>query len=616
MDRIQQMLTMARRHLEDGRLPQAERLLQQVLQQQPHPEAVHLLGVVALQQNNVDGALELLEQAISLSPGDPAVLQSLGTAHLLKEELDQAAVCFRRALTLDPQSAEALCSLGQVTAARGDLDAALELAQQAVGVDPRCTRAHALLGTLHTAQQELRAAVACFGRALELDPDDWQVISNLGLLYQQLGDLELAEEHLQQAMMLDPGNPVVSLNLASVLLELGQFEQAEKLSREATVLMPKQPPPHNNLGLALLGLGRVAEALLALLKALSLNPDDAQARVNLGSALRLEGKIEKALECYDRALASEPEFARAQHDRATALLLLGRYEEGWPGLGARRRIGGIDPPPHPLPSWGGGDAAGETVLVWSDGGLAEALLLLRLVPRLKEQGAGVALECPPAVERLLAGADLADELVPPGMLPNGALQVSLDELPLRLGIGPDDGPPPLSLPVSQKLAAAWSERLAHDEPAALTIGFLWRGENQSGDPHQAVPLEAMAPLWGLEGTRWLSLQYQTTEEEAALLGGHEHVADLATEISDFSDALACLTSLDLLITPESAVAHLAGAAGIPVWVLLPNDPAWWWGMGETSPWYPDARLFRRESYGQWTGVVQRVRASLLSTLNS
>lgn len=610
MERTQQMLTMARRHLEEGRLPQAERLLRQLLKQQQHPVAIRLLGLVALRLNNVDQALELLGHACTLSPDDPEAVHSLGTAHLLKEQPREAAVCFRRALALDPRSVDALCGLTHVTAAGGDLDAALELAQQALEVDDGSAPAHALMGTLRVARQEPRAAVESFQRAQALDPDDWQVLSNLALLYQQLGELALAEEHLQQAMLLDPGNPVISINLASVLLELGQFQQAEELSREATVLLPKQPQPQNTLGLALLGLGRVAEATLAFIRSLSMAPDDAQARVNLGNTLRLEGKIEKALDCYDRALAAEPGSCRATHLRATALLLLGRLEEGWPGLSARREAG-----EHSLPAWDGGDATERPVLVWADGGLAEALVLLRLMPLLREQATAL-LECPPAVERLLAGAGLADELLSPGQSPAGAAQVALAQLPSRLGVGSGDIPPPLRLPVPGELGDSWSEHLARDEPAALTVGFLWRGEQASGDPHQMLPLQALAPLWELEGNRWISLQYQTSSEEVTMLASHERVEDLAPELSDFADALACLSCMDLVITPESAVAHLAAAAGVPQWVLLDNDPAWWWGLEERSPWYPDARLFRRERYGPWGEVVERVRQALEARLSA
>jgi Flp pilus assembly protein TadD len=615
MNQIDEMLAMGARHQREGRLPQAERLFRQVLQEQPqHPEALRLLGVLLVQRGAQDQGQALLEAAATLSPDDPAAVLGLGLAHCQRGALDEAEVCFRRALDLDPHSAEAHNNLADILVARGETAAARELLERALELDPDYHQAHFNLGNLLAVEGQARAAMDHYLRAEQLAPEDWQTKCNMALLLRQMGVLEAAERTLRRARLLEPTSPVLALNLASVLLDTGKFEEAEKLCREACVLLPRLSTAHNNLGLALLGLGRQAEAVMALLKALALDPEDARARANLGTALLLEGKAEKALECFDRALAAQPQMARAELDRARALLLLGRHEEGWPGLGARRRLAGVDPTEEPpLPRWEGEDPAQRTLLVWGDGGLSEALLLVRLLPGLRRLGARVVLECPPVVQRLFRSSDLADAYTPPGQVPETAdLQVSLDALPQRLGLGREAIPAPPYLSAPDELSARWGQRLAGEQ--GLTIGFLWR-EEASGDPHQAIPLVDLARLWELQGTRWLSLQYQVSGEEAALLSADPRVRDLARDLEDLADALACLRSLQLLITPDTALAHLAGAAGIPAWVLLPTAPGWCWGLrGDASPWYPHPRLFRRPRYGPWDAVLESVRAALQERL--
>jgi len=605
---MREMLEMGARHQIEGRLPQAEHLFRQALEEQPdNPDALRLLGVLLVQKGEVDQGMELLQAAVSLKPDSVEALSGLGLAHAQKGELDQAEVCLRRALALTPQSAEAHNNLAQALVARGELDAARELLEQALELKPDYAQGLFSLGNVLVASGEPQAALDAYLRAEELAPDDWELKCNLGLLFREGGALEQAETCLRRARLLEPTSPLVALNLASVLLDTGQFQEAEKLSQEACTLLPKFAQAHNHLGLALMGQGRVAEAEMSLIKALTLNPDDHQARANLGFALRLEGKPDKALECFERVLAAQPGMARMEYERATTLLLMDRLEEGWPGLAVRRR--GSEPEPGDAPRWQGEDLAGKAVWVWSDGSLAEALLFVRLLPRLKELGARVILECPPLLERLFRASGLGDELVPPGEAPRDAdLQVPLDELPVRLDLGAGRVPTSPYFAAPEDLRARWEERLGQEE--GLRVGFLWRGEAPAAATLQGIPLGDLAKPWDLPGTRWYSLQFQTTPDEEALLADHPRVQDLAPELEDLSDALACLQGLDLLITPESALAHLAGGAGLAAHVLVSAAPGWWWGLQESSAWYPGLRLHRQGAPGSWETAIQAVRSAL------
>lgn len=630
MNLLAETLAAAARHQQAGRLDQAERLYREALAREPdNVEVAHLLGVLQLQRDRVEQALEILEQVAGARPDDADVLASLGLAYRRAERLDEAKACFSRVISKRPDDAAAHTNLGDVLLAKGELDRALQATEQAVSLGPELHQAHFNLGNLRLAAGEVMAALEAFSRAEELAPDDWQTKSNMGLIFKAIGSLEPAETYLRRALLLDPGNPVVSLNLASVLLERGQHAEAEALCREVTALLPRHPMPQNNLALALLGQGRQAEAVLALLKALSLDPKDPRLQINLARALRLEGKLDKAVEAYERALGLAPdgELPLAAYEGATARLLLGRYQpEVWAGLQARRRLPGHGQAPYELPSWQGEPLEQRTLLVYGEGGLAEALLLLRFLPELRRRGARVVLETPPAVRALAEhNAALYDALCAPGEAPEGVeLKVSLDELPGLLGLGPgvlgggeageQSGalPPPPYLAPDPALAAAWQQKLDL-LPGGLNVGVLWQAEPEQpalDEPYASLPLLALEPLFALPNTRWYSFQYHATDAEREALA-RAGVRDLANELADVADALACLTALDLLITPQSTIAHLVGAAGLPARVLLDNAPHWCWGLkGSKTPWYPTLQLHRRPRYGPWDELLTSLSAEL------
>jgi hypothetical protein len=351
---------------------------------------------------------------------------------------------------------------------------------------------------------------------------------------------------------------------------------------------------------------------VAFLQSLSLKRDDPRVHANLGTAQRLEGKLDKAIECYGRALSLAPGFARARHQRATANLLLGRSKQGWQELGAGRR----DPwPGQAPPPWDGADPGGRSLLLYGDGDLGETLLLLRFLHPLRQRGARVTLVCEPATRRLLQGAGVADRLLEAGQpLPPGIdARAPLRALPLLLDLpDPRDAPGPPYLAPDPELALAPAQ-LPAPSAGQLRVGFLWKGEPPG--PHSEIPLSDWAPLWRLPDTRWFSFQYALQEPEARALAGAPEVTDLGRRLTDVAEALACLSRLDLLLTPGNAVAQLAAAAGLECWVLLPGTPAWCWGArGASSPWYPGARLFRQPAPGSWEPLLEQVRQALDSLL--
>ena len=612
-------LAMAAKHQSAGRLPQAVRIYQEILDEDPaQPDALHLLGIIALQQGRGDDALELVGRAGTLRPDDPGILNSLGLTYRQAGKLAEAGVCYRRALTLDPAAASTHANMGELLLQEGKPKVAEQAFEAALELEPHSSKAlFNLAGLLHR-RGELTRALELYRLAEAGSPDDWQIKSNMALLLKASGELEQAEDALRRALLLDPANPLLSLNLASVLLARGDDAHAEKLCREVVTLTPDNAAAHNNLGLALLRQGRQAEAVLALLKSLSLNKSNPQAQVNMGDAMRLDSKYDQALACYERALALEPRQPEAVYKRATVLLQLGRYEEGFAGYAARRALPGAASrqPRIPAPRWDGADLADETVLLHGDGPLSETILLLRYLPLVREAGGRVILACPPELARLAVASGLADELLLPGEpAPAYHKHAALDDLPRLLGGDPADLSALPYLRCPPELQTRWARFLASDGP--LTVGMLWKGDGAPRDLTATIPLEAWRETWDLPDTRWASLQYGIREDELRQIAKEPRVADLAGEVKDLADALGALSALDLLITADTAVAHLAGAAGVDALVLLSGGPAWCWGAaGEHTPWYPTLRLLRRDTSGEWGAVMDSAREELVRRLKT
>jgi Flp pilus assembly protein TadD len=596
MNEIREIIEAAAKHLAGERLPQAEQLCTRVLKERPHdPDALRILGLIALKQDRLPEALELVGQASAVRPDDAEIQATLGLIYIKSGQPAQAETCFRRVLTKDPERAEILADLAAALQEQGKQPEAEEALRQAVRMDPELVQAWFNLG-IQLSPSDPVEAVACFRRAQELNPEDWEIKSNLAMLLGTVfGEHEEAEDLMRRAALLDPGNPSICINLAALRLNQGDFAGAEGVAAEAATLLPRHPQPRINLGLAQLGLGRHAQAILTFLEAISLGPDDAQAHLCLGRALHLEGKLKEAVQRYLKAEALEPGAAIQQ--LAEIRLLAGQVDQdAWAGL-----VGFVG---SDLPRLEG------SLFLRGSGGLGQALLLLRFVPALRERGVEeVALECPPPVQRLLHESGLLDWIMVPGASPKeGATELDLGALPLLLQVaGPEDAAA-CFLSADADRGQAWRARLGDD--GRKRVGFLWRGEQLDGDPHQWPTLEAMRPLFGQGDMDWYSLQYGVSDEELELLE-ELGVTDLADEIQDVAQGLAVMSALDLMITPDTAMAHLAGAAGIPAWVLLRTVPDWCWGLhGDRTPWYPDLRLFRRKAYGPWDSLIEQVGGAL------
>jgi tetratricopeptide (TPR) repeat protein len=647
---IAEAIALALQYQQRGDFTQAENLYRQVLQADGRNfDALHLLGVLASQQGNNDLAIELLKQAEHLLPDNPVLHYNLGVVRKAQGLLAQAAEHYRRAIQLKPDYVEAHGNLGEILRELGMLDTAQASLQEALRLKPDYADAYTNLGTLFRQRGLVSQALSCFQRALHLnsqsarthnnlavllaecgrteealafyrnahflEPTFVEALNNQGSLLRKCGRVEEALQSFREALRLNPNYAEAHCNLGNLLQAQGRHEEALACYREAIRLQPGFATAHNNLGAALQDEGRLDEALASFDDALRLEPANAESLNNRGRVLLDLSTVEAALASFDRALALQPEFPEAHVNRGMALLLAGRLPEGWPEYEWRVRCKDYPPSALRLPFWDGGQLAGKTILLYAEQGLGDALQFIRYATLVKARGARVYVASPRPLATLLAtcpGVDrvlVEDEAVPPEV----QLQALLPSLPGIFGTTLE------TIPVDIPYLSADPARVARvrEEVAffeGFKIGIVWQGSLANRrERGRSLPLAEFAPLARLKGVHLFSLQVGPGREQLTAVAGQFPIIDLGgrPDLASLDDTAAVAKNLDLVISIDTAMAHLAGALGVPVWVPLLVAPNWRWLLQrEDSPWYPTVRLFRQRQRGNWEEVFARMCAEL------
>ena len=537
----------------------------------------------------------------------PALWEQALAAQRAGENL-LAVQLFRRVLELDPNHVEANINLGVILAEQGEVIQAVDLFRQAVRARPEAARAHLNLGVALCQLNKLDEAENLLREALRLQPIYADACYNLGNV---LGLRERREEAIasyRQAIQLRPDHAGALNNLGLALSEAGRPGEAVILLQQAIRLQPQAVSGHNNLGLALAALGRFAEAEAAYQEALRLDPRHADAHSNRGNAFKEQGRFEEALACYQLALLLNPDSASIQYNRALALLQAGDYEQGWPAYEWRWRRKNTKTRLFPRPRWDGSPLEGKTILLWCEQRLGDVLMFIRYASQVKDRGGRVLVECPGFMTPLLSKCAGIDQLVAEGAtLPPFDVQCPLLSLPGLLGTTVATIPAAVPyLHAEPERVQAWQRRLA--AKPSFKVGVVWQGNPHfQWDRFRSIPLRAFAPLAQVEGVQLICLQKGLGKEQVRTLGGRFEVQEVAEELDAgggaFLDTAAIMANLDLVVTADTATAHLAGALGVAVWVALAAvaDWRWLWDREET-PWYPTMLLFRQTRLGDWAGV--------------
>lgn len=455
--------------------------------------------------------------------------------------------------------------------------------------------------------------------ALMLAPDMVEALHNLGVARRGQGRLEDAALCWRRALELRPGLAEARNNLGSALLELGRPTEAIEQHRRVLVDNPRSLAALVNLGNALRQTGEPEQAEANYQHALAIQPGDPTVLANLALVQQDRGQLAEAEATLRRAIAASPDHAEAQRSLGMLLLLQGRFAEGWNAYAWRWRTQRQQRRAFGCPTWEGQDVRGKTVLLHAEQGLGDTIMACRLASVVAARGATVVLEVQPSLVKLLQGLNGVAQILPRGAaLPAGDYEASLLDLPGILGV--EAGSVPADVPYLAADPARierWRERLAG--LPGCKVGIAWQGNPASNaDLGRSARLAAMAPLSALEGVRLVSLQKGAGTEQLWNFGPVEELGPGFDAGPDaFLDTAAVMQSLDLVVSVDSAPAHLAGALGRPVWIALKSVPDWRWMLGrDDTPWYPTARLFRQDKAGDWDGVFRRMAAALREKLGS
>lgn len=554
----------------------------------------------------------------AFTPEARAALRASVVAHIQSGQAAAALGQLQGALTRLAPDPDLLHLAGLAARATGDLMAATGWIGRAVALAPRNPDYQNSFGVVLRAQGFTEEAIAAYRRALAEAPDHPDTLGNLANALEQAGRPNEAAEALIHLRRL-PGEPPsghagLALRLGKAFHAAERFEDARRAFHEAVLYDPGSADAHNNLALSFRRLGQPEKAERHYLHALRLTPSDATLWSNAAIALRTLGRVEESVAACERALLHDPQHPGGHFNRSIGLLLLGRLAEGWAEYEWRWRAGVMIPRGFPQPLWIGESFVGRTLLVHAEQGFGDTLQFLRLLDAVKARGGRVVLEAQEPLLGLLAGITGVDQLVAAGTpLPHFDLQCPLLSVPGMLGISAARIPatvPYLRIPPTR--LAAWTERFHHLEPTGrsrLRVGLVWSGNpKHTNDAQRSMPVAQLAPLTDVPGVRFYSLQVGGRLDHPDRPSG---LVDLAPALNDFTETAAALAHLDLLITVDTSVAHLAGALGRPVWLLLALDCDWRWMLKRgDSPWYPTARLFRQPTPGDWTPVIAEIAAAL------
>jgi Tfp pilus assembly protein PilF len=521
----------------------------------------------------------------SSSPDKAAELKEhfdLGVGFQRKGDFRQAKTHYERVLFLRPDLATVHCNLGVVLQNLGDL----------------------------------AGAAARQIEALRLRPDLAEAHNNLGLVLRQQGKIEEARNHYRKAVEIKPDFAEAYSNLAVLLREERRLEESAALFLKVLALRPDAAEAHDNLGNTRRDQGLLEESALCHERALALRPDFVKALNNLGLTRRKQGEFVQARRCFDRALALDPDSVDVRWNKSLLDLLEGDFTQGWAGYEIRHQREENRPRSFPQPVWRGEPLDGNPILLHAEQGMGDSLQFLRFVPLVADRGGAVILDVPSPLRRLAETLPGRQRVVATGdPLPDFAWHCPLMSLPFAFQTNAQTIPAAVPYLRVPREAAIKAEQYPWPSEG-LRVGIAWSGNPASReDQSRSIPLGHFDLLFDIERARFFSLQLGGAASQAGADG--PRLVDLRDQIEDFADTAALMANLDLIITVDTSVAHLAGATGKTTWTLLPYAPDWRWGAkGTDTPWYPTMRLFRQPHPGDWVSPLAEVKSALLDLIGS
>jgi tetratricopeptide (TPR) repeat protein len=609
-------LNLALAYLAAQELDEAKKYCSQALDLDPSSERAWCsLGEIEIARGDRSAAVVAYEQGMNLHSAKGRAATALGNHFCELQQYQAGIATFVRGIEQAPKSAALHLALGVAKFAIDKVQEAKAAYRKAITLKPNFPEAYLNLGNALYREGNFQSAAVSYRFALNLRPNYVKAYCNLGNALSGMGRYKEAIVSYEHALAIEADSSAARHNLGNALLSLREYARAEECFRGLLQPGPSVAEHHNSLGNALLQQRRLLEAEASYRTALRLKPDYAAAHTNLANALLALGRREEMEGHYRHSLQLDPNNPGTQYNLALACLREGNFREGWQRHEWRWKFRELSLRPRKFrqPQWNGQQLTGETVLLHAEQGLGDTIQFIRYLPLVAARGARIVLEVQPQLLTLLQTATCAADVCARGAaLPGFAYHLPLMSLPLVFDTTVDTIPstsPYLAVDESALKAAG---QVHPRRGPNLRVGLVWAGNPRfRGDQLRSIPLETLLPLSEAEDVDFFSLQFGTAVEQLAPLQAQFPLIDACSKSTDFAETAALVATLDLVISVDTAIAHLAGAMHLPVWVLLPYLGDWrWLEQRDDSPWYPTARLFRQSSPGDWHGVAVRVRDAL------
>lgn len=551
-----------------------------------------------------------------------------GEAHRARANVEAAINAFDSAVALEPNNARInfLAAAARIDGKRHT--EAQHYLERSIALDPRCGESYIYLGNLRQLAGDTDVAESLYKKALELEPTSALAHYNLALLFQAQGRKADAIRHLRDAYGTS-AQLEIARSLVIALLDCAEYDEALAIAQESTRLNPHSPQSWIGLGLAHQKSHRAADALECYDRAAKYGADDADFHTNRGIVLHELARIGEALNSFDAALARRPEYPLARFHRGVACLLTGDYNPGWRDYETRLVSADLPRRPTVFPRWQGEPLTGRTILAYGEQGLGDQIMFASCLPDLIKSGGRCVVECDQRlvalIQRSFPQVSVRDSLSGSGETEQGKstidFEIPFGSLPLHFrattaAFPRHDG----YVRAAPESIAKWRSVLAALGPSPK-IGLSWRGgTHNTRSPLRSIPLGGLLPSLSAAGAEFVSLQYTAgaaEEIEAARRKYGIRIHHWQEAIDDYDETAALLCALDLTVTVCTSIVHLAGALGVPAWVLTPYCPEWRYGLsGDTMPWYPSVRMFRQTAPGHWDSVLESVNIALASWTRS
>ena len=541
--------------------------------------------------------------------------------HHQASNLDAAKKAYQEILELDPSHLAANGNLATIFAQSGALEAALPMYERVIALRPDHLDAYNNKALCLKKLERHEEALGVYDQVIAVAGDNSMALEKKGLALEELDRSEEALECYDQALAIDPSFVGAQVSRGNLLQDLGQPEAARECFEKLLSASPRNADEMIGKAVAQQKLGKSEDAIKTCRAALELDPLNGDAHANLGVILKDLGCHEEAMSVYDKAMELNLENKTVRFNRAIQMLTMGRFEEGWKEFEWRLKRKGVPKPQHDIPRWQGEDLNGKRIYVEAEQGFGDIIQFLRYIEPLKKAGATIIFG---GARRLVPLSNLVsgiDERVTQGdAIPRADYYSPLMSLPFALKDAPP-GTVPVTIPYMKPIAGLvekWRKKLPQGE--GLRVGIAWQGNpSYYYDYVRSIPLRFFAPLIATEAVQFFNLQKGFGAGQLESCGFGNRITDFGDELDaeagPFMDTAAILANLDLVIASDSAVPHLAGAMGLPVWMLVSTPADWRWGLeGEQTCWYPGMRLFRQKKTGSWRELMERVQKELLSLL--